>query len=395
MAKSSKTNKKKRPHNPQPRKICSSCPAGREKQLLSNFYLSKNPFHADGHVPMCKTCIFEYCYDPVNNQVDLDRFKDVLRQVDRPFISSVWKSSVEEYQTSKSTTARSKERKIIISIYFKNINSLTQYKTLTWADGEGDQPRANEGLRKPSPVVPVEDHIPARASFAYPEQKANDEEPKFYLSDDRDYVPSDDVIRKFGSGFAANVYRMMENKYNELKVSYPQFTTLHDEALCSYVRLKVQEEVAIANGDIDAVAKWSAAATRAAEKAKINPSQLKKSDLEGGINSFSELTVAIEQAVDVVPILPRFRQRPNDVPDFIIWCYINYMRDLEGKPKVEYEEVYKFYDERKAEFIARFGDPDGIFSADHSAEFRDAIKDFIKLPDDYDADADEDGDVLT
>ena len=51
---------------------------------------------------------------------------------------------------------------------------------------------------------------------------------------------------------------------------------------------------------------------------------------------------AVEQAVDVIPILPRFKYRPNDAVDFILWCYINYERNLNGLPEVKYSDVYKF-----------------------------------------------------
>ena len=74
---------------------------------------------------------------------------------------------------------------------------------------------------------------------------------------------------------------------------------------------------------------------------------MSKADLEGGINSFSELAQAIEQAVDVIPIMPQFRYKPNDAIDFLIWCFVNYLRRLEDKPECSYEDVYRFYDERK------------------------------------------------
>ena len=54
------------------------------------------------------------------------------------------------------------------------------------------------------------------------------------------------------------------------------------------------------------------------------------------------------------------------------------MRDLEGKPLCEYEDVYKFYDERKKEYIDQYGDPYGIFEGDTTESNRDSIKNFIK-----------------
>ena len=105
--------------------------------------------------------------------------------------------------------------------------------------------------------------------------------------------------------------------------------------------------------------------------------------MQGGLNSFSELLMAVEQTVDVIPILPRFKFRPNDAIDFNIWCIINYLRDLEGKPLCSYEDIYKFYDQRKAEYIEQYGDPYGIFSGDPTEANRESVKKFITLPKDY------------
>ena len=106
--------------------------------------------------------------------------------------------------------------------------------------------------------------------------------------------------------------------------------------------------------------------------------------MQGGINNFSDIFKAVEQAVDVIPILPQFKFRPNDAIDFIIWCYINYARDLRGLPQCSYEDVYKFYDQKKKEYIEQYGDPNHIFEDDPSESLRENIKQFITLPSDYD-----------
>ncbi len=60
------------------------------------------------------------------------------------------------------------------------------------------------------------------------------------------------------------------------------------------------------------------------------------------------ITKAVEQAVDVIKIMPRFKYRPNDAPDFNIWCYVDYERKLNDQPPVSYEDVYSFYDKKRA-----------------------------------------------
>ena len=62
---------------------------------------------------------------------------------------------------------------------------------------------------------------------------------------------------------------------------------------------------------------------------------------------------------------------------------MNYCRRLEGKPEVEYSDVYKFYDEKVAEYIKQYGDLGGIFEDDPTLSNRKNIEEFIKLPPDY------------
>ena len=111
--------------------------------------------------------------------------------------------------------------------------------------------------------------------------------------------------------------------------------------------------------------------------------QLNSIDVQGGVTCFSEFFQKFERVKDVTRILPRFKYRPNDAPDFIIWCYINYCRRLEGKPEVEYADVYKFYDEKVEEYLKQYGDPYRIFEGDTTLANREKIKEFIKLPPDY------------
>jgi hypothetical protein len=326
----------------------------------------------------------EKCYDEKADDVNIDALKSLLRQMDKPWIDSIWDAAISQYNTTYAgKNVKRGNRKSLISYVFKNLASLRQFRTLSWEEGieynaRCKNPRAIEdgvegGYTKK--VVPVK------------ESKPDNSTEKVYslYNDDDDFEPTEEMLRLFGSGYTAKIYHMMWDKYQVLKESYPDFTTFHTEALANYVRLKVQEELAITKGDVKEATDWGAAARQAADKAKINPSQLKKGDFQSGLNSFSELFMAIEQAVDVIPILPRFKYHPNDAIDFNIFCYVNYIRELQGKPLCSYEEIYNFYDERKKEYIEQYGDACGIFTDDPSEKNREAISKFLTVPDDYNA----------
>ena len=89
---------------------------------------------------------------------------------------------------------------------------------------------------------------------------------------------------------------------------------------------------------------------KTSQAGKLQPSQMSKADLSQGMETVSQLVKMVEQAVDIIPIMPQYKKRPLDDIDFALWCYINYIRDLFSMPPVEYEETYEFYEKRKAEF---------------------------------------------
>lgn len=341
------------------KKLCCAC---NEEKILKNFYRSYNQLHSDGYMPMCKDCIKNACYNEGTDDVDLDKLKNLLRQLDRPFLLKYYQSALSQYEKQYSGKKVPKKHRLeIVGYYFKNIQTLTQIRGLNWEQGLA----YNEESDVPSDTILTS-------------TGANNE--LVYRLQEEEFEVTDEIVRLFGEGYTKKEYEAMKNKYEFLRQNYPSITNLHVEALVNYVRLKVKAEMAIARGNISEAKSWDDLATKAADKAKINPSQLSQSDLQGGLNSFSEVFQAVEQAVDVIPILPRFKYRPNDAPDFIIWCFINYIRNLEGKPECSYEDVYHFYDDRKKEYIDQYGDPYGIFTDDTTEKNRDKVKKFIEIP---------------
>ena len=313
---------------------------------------------------ICKSCCYSHCYDEDRDEYNMEKVENLFRQIDRPFIHYLWEGAIKEAKTRFGSDTI----KGVLGMYCKTIN-MSQYKTLGWLDSE------EWNLKYAGRAAP----------FTKAENLKNPDSKGFQVHDP-DFEVTDEMIMLFGENYSAREYKMMFDKYEFLKQNYPSITNLHLESLVTYVRFKVKEELATAQNSIADAAKWGELAQKAADKAKINPSQLSQSDLQGGLNSFSELFMAVEQAVDIIPILPQFKYRPNDAPDFIIWCFINYVRSAEGKPLCEYEDIYRFYDERKREYIEQYGDPYGIFRDDPTLENRPKIEQFIDLPPDFEDD---------
>jgi hypothetical protein len=288
------------------KRVCLSC--NKLKNLKTEFYLSNSPLAStEGRLNICKSCLLTKV-----NPDDLDNVKDILRQIDKPFLSYMWQSAIDESPTKEG----------IFGKYLKNI-SMRQFKDMTWKDSDFE----------------IE----------------NGDTTKATLSNEDDFVLTDEIMDKWGFGYTPEEYRFFEKKYKMLRNNYPEKTALHREALLTYIRYRVKEELATAQGDVKNAKEWGALAAKAAQDAKINPSQMSKSDLTDGLDTFGQLVRTVEQAVDIIPILPKFKERPQDKVDFTLWCYINYVRDLKGLPLCEYEDIYRFYEERKKEYEQRYG----------------------------------------
>ncbi|MCI8380129.1 MAG: hypothetical protein HFH72_16795 [Lachnospiraceae bacterium] len=393
--KSQSSGNKPLPANQQKgKKVCTCC---HEEKNLTDFYYSSSPMYSlDERIPVCKEC----CKTSVlseDGRIDFDKFKDLLRNIDKPLYFDLLFSSEESvkkensYLSDEEVSLHGYE---ILQKYFTLV-AMRQDKAKSYSDAEKEgfiHQNSNRTKKEKDEILNRYSHLinqyskPNKTVHAQQMFK-NNKDNEIINIEDKEFEVTQDMIDMFGEGYTRLEYRKMLKKYNDMTKTYVIQTNLHKEALLTYVRFKVKEEMATAKGDVQEAQKWYQAAQDAAEKAKITPRQLSKEDLQGGITSFSEIFKAVEQAVDVIPILPRFKYRPNDALDFNIWCYINYARDLQGLPQCEYEDVYKFYDKKKQEYLEQYGDPYGIFDDDPSEELRDNIKKFITLPKDY-----EDGD---
>ena len=263
-----------------------------------------------GLLPYCKKCCIKYSLNS-SGEFNVEKFKDMLKKVDRPFLYDILSNNLKKYKKIESA----------MGFYFKDLGMM-QYRGLKYKDSifsPEDIKNKNEELEVIKPKI------------------SNNAE-------------RNSLIDKWGFGYSDEELYYFEKKYDLLKENYPQRTAMHTEALLTYIRYRVKEELATAKGDVSEAQKWGQLADKASERAKINPSQLGKADLSGGLDGFGELTRAIEQAVDIVPILPKFIARPQDKVDFTLWCYINYVRRLKNLPDAEYKDIWHFYEDRKEEY---------------------------------------------
>lgn len=305
---------------------CSQC--GISKEITRNFYkIDSKVYKATGRYPVCRNCIKDNIgvtkeSDPYDSHL-INNIQRQLQEMNKPFLYGDYESAVNEIRFGKKRVSMES----IFGIYYKTMYA--NHSNETYADSQFEnEPNEKENISSPS--IKYEDS-----------------------TTDEEFKITNKIINKWGSGYSNDEYRSFENKYALLKNNYQEKTAMHTEALLTYIRYRVKEELATASGNVKDAKDWGALATKAAQDAKINPSQLSKSDLSDGLDTFGQLVRSVEQAVDIIPILPQFKQRPQDKVDFTLLCYINYIRDLKGLPLATYEEIYEFYEERKKEYENR------------------------------------------
>lgn len=114
------------------KKECLKCK--KLKRFKEDFYLSNSPNHADGKYPVCKQCIRKSLkLESPLSQEGIDSIKNVLLEMNRPFIFSLYESSVEE----SSRTGRE-----LFGMYLKNI--ILNHKDWNWTDSEFQSTQINE-----------------------------------------------------------------------------------------------------------------------------------------------------------------------------------------------------------------------------------------------------------
>ncbi len=287
------------------------------KHKKTDFYVSYNKIH-NGVYPYCKKFIKDFVSNS-DGSTNIDKLKNILRQIDAPFLLDYWNISIEGGGD-------------VVGKYFKNLK-LKQNRGFTWEHSTFDNDKKEEEIIAP------------------PEQSELSNKKVTELNE-KDIA---ELEEKWGFGYEPNEYILFEKKWNKLIDNYGRKTAMHVEGLKTYIRFRVKEELATAKGDVKEAKEWGQLASKAATDAKINVSQLSKSDISGGIDVLPQLFEAVESEVGIIPQLPKLLEQPYDDADIIIWCNVNYMRRLEDKPRVSYKEIWDFYDEMLEEYCHQKG----------------------------------------
>jgi hypothetical protein len=159
-----------------------------------------------------------------------------------------------------------------------------------------------------------------------------------------------DLKIKWGMDYKDEDLIKFELKYKELRKNYEIKTASHDEFLKHACVASVKATQCIAKDDPDGTKTWMSIFKDMTNAGKLQPSQMSKADLSGGLNNFGEFWKSLEDAKNVIEILPEFKKQPRDDADFVLYCNIQYMRRVLGLPDIKYDEIWKFYEELAEQF---------------------------------------------
>jgi hypothetical protein len=269
-----------------------------------------------GKIPICKKCLAEMIdYDDINT------IYTVLQSIDLPFFKNRWD------ETCKNNPSN------VFGNYLRLANSgINEFGGARWKD----------------------------SIFGNESEDILEDDTKTPTKRNKISIDELEILKeKFGDGYPDKEYILFEKKYQDLRPSFQLTTTMHEECLREYCIDKVKEGLAKAKGEFKEAKEWASMAKEQANSGKLNPSQMSKADLSGGLDTFSQMSKMVEQTDqgEMMRILPIFMEKPKDRVDITLWLYVNYVRDLKGLEECEYKDIWEFYNKRVSEYEKKMTDP--------------------------------------
>ncbi|ARF70763.1 hypothetical protein B7C51_25160 (plasmid) [Paenibacillus larvae subsp. pulvifaciens] len=262
-------------------KTCINCK--KEKVAKLNYYESNSKMFLDGKVPICKLCIKKLV-----DENDIKSVQNMLRQIDKPFIEQVWINATK----SKNET---------FGMYLRQINSLPQYRYLTYDDSDGGD-NINNLSNNSLDIYQV------------------------YNSNEDVYEkPDKNIVKKWGTGYSNKEYYDLEQVWNDMITSNDISTPQHRNQLELYCKLKVLVNRALENNDTKTFATLNKEFSEIQKNSGFRGIDRKSSSESAGIRNFSTIYSEVEKDGFIKP--PSL-DVPQDVVDETILFMQNYTRNL-------------------------------------------------------------------
>lgn len=261
------------------KKKCISC--NREIHVR-NFYKSQSNLFEDGLVSVCKECLFKLV-----DKNDLENsIKSILIKIDKPFLVDVWKATLESDGDP-------------IRMYVKNINSLKQYRDMTYRDS------VHENINE------------VRKSY----------EENLQFTDDSIQV-TDEIKIKWGLGYTDYEYAYLEKFYEDMMSTHEIKTPQHKKNLIQVAKNYLDMDKLQANREWGDLEKLARIQDKLLASSGFRPIDRKGGDEATGLRSFSAVWAEVEKQGFVPPHDPEVTQ---DILDQTIMYLQNFTLRLLNK----------------------------------------------------------------
>lgn len=262
------------PRKPKNARKCLKCE--KEKSLEINYYTSKSINAKDGRMMICKDCINDMI--DVN---DVSSIKNVLRELNIPFIPKYWESA----KKSKQKTFGS---------YIRQVNSFHQTQNMSYDD---------------SPVV------------------NEDGEEAVQMDMEDDFEVTRDMIKFWGKGYTKSEYQFLEDYYFSYTQVYADDTPVQVNIYKNIAKTQLQADKSLQTGDMDTYKKLMDVISKLHNDGNIKPIQ--DSGDDDAKNSMGVWIQQIEREEPIPKPLPQFLD-VDRIEKYIKAWFTNHMQKVLG-----------------------------------------------------------------
>ena len=262
---------------------CTKC--GEEKVPTTGFYLSHSLMyrHNKGRMPICKDCVVDK-FRELRNVYNEDKkaLFHLCMLLDVYFSEELVESAYKQIESS--TTSEDG----IVKIYFQKVNSLMQYK-------------GKNSIQSDKLILDINilNNLENQYKLDLEEKKKNKE-----IYDD--IVNDTNIIKRWGTGWKAEEYRELEEKYQEWMDHYEHDTLAQQKLFRELSELEVQKSKARMEGDKNAYKNLSELVSKKMSDANIKPAQKKILGEEDG-DVLGVMIREIENNEPIAECLPQFK----------------------------------------------------------------------------------------
>lgn len=254
-----------------------------------SFYTSFNPIHKNGIYPFCKNFIKKRSYSN-KDEVDLKKFKEMLMQMDAPFIIEAWDAAVaDDYET--------------VGMYFKNIN-MRQYRGMTWSHSSATDIQI--GLN----------------------EDASDDGNDNIIEEDSiidDFKPTREMVFRWGGNYSSTEISYLEEFYQDMHITHTIVTPQHEKALILICKLQLKMDKCLESDDMVGFSKTHGEYQKLLTSSGLRPIDKIGGAEASGIRSFSQIFEEIEKDGFIKPAPIKENQ---DIVDKTIQYIMNYTLKL-------------------------------------------------------------------